>query len=178
MKLAEKKKQRVKGLLKDRLASNGHSYSPNSLKNAAEWARQCVEVEEKIENLMNAKLVRLTIIQDDITEFADLIGDMFDEDHENWISGGKRALTAQYREYKRRIEDCGVWFCRMEWRCDSGDDWQYGDCIGGIEGDYANTVEDQLVESGYWHDMAFNTLERIRAGLKSRCKCCGRASYE
>jgi len=141
--------------IRDSLKHPEWSYGSNRLK----WCRRNATVKAKFEHIESVGLVRLVWDYDECVHYDDLAGDCFNESNADHIPGGLRALKAQEKEFKSKIEQDGVWVLRGEYRLSDSDEWEHADSCGGFVGQDDN---------GYEPDIMEETMRQLITALKSR----------
>lgn len=176
----------IRAMIRERISAR-FTYGHDTLARAAESARREAKIRRQWEALVDAGLVRLAIVPDECCDYDDLAGDTFDVDaHRDTVPGGERAIVAQGKAYKARIEQEGVWGIVGEYRlsvpdagerftvycgaCDRGepcaDHWPESadSCWGFVGTDYES--------SGYDLDIMGATIDALREALRDRCPMC------
>lgn len=163
----QSEREAVRALIRDRLASNGHSYGRDSLPSAARWARESVATLRRWEHAEDAGLVRFRTLPDEGPYDA---GDTYDVDmHKDTVPGGERAIVAQRKAEESRLERDGLWGIACDYRVSPSMPWTPGDSVWGFVGD-------DWQDSGYDVDVRAETLASLVDALKSRCPVCRKAS--
>lgn len=61
--------------------------------------------------------IRVRFIPDEISQYDDLAGDIFNPEHASTVDGGLRTIKSQEREFDRSIERDGVWGWQIQKCC-------------------------------------------------------------
>lgn len=135
-----------------------------------ERVEEKVKLDELWDRLEYADLVKLELEPDEHVTWEDMAGDTFDVDvHEDTVPGGARTIRAQEKRYRERLEQDGVWGVVGYYRVSEDAEWERGDSVWGMELEWAEDNE-------YRDDIKSQTIEKLRKTLRSRCRCCRRAS--
>lgn len=124
----------VQKLLRNRLV-DGMPYSPESLPDAAKWARRRAAALHVWEAMERADLVKLELEPDDCVDIEDLEGDSYNvELNKDSVPGGERTILAQQKRFREKVEQDGVATIVGYYRLHEDDEWNRGGCIGGMAG--------------------------------------------
>ena len=110
-----------------------------------------------------AGLVELTARPDCDCCMDDLEGDCFSEECERTAPGGRRAVRAQRKAFRERVDADGVWGLVGRYRLTQDGPWVDADSVWGFVGE-------EWRDSGYDGDIMRATLDGLRGALRDRVR--------
>lgn len=147
---------RIRSLLRDRLAPNGHTYAPSSLPDAARNARYTAACNYLFSFFADLGFLRISCDSDPDFSFDDYAGDTYNVDlHASTVPGGVRTIRAQEKRARADFENDGAWYVCADFISCSPPKWTHGDACGGLVG-YPDPLESDMAD-----DIRASTLEQF-----------------
>lgn len=105
-------------------------------------AKHSAQTQHIFEWLEYHNIARLQWLPDDYCSYDNLAGDVYNlEINEDSVPGGKRAILAQEKEFKRMIDQDRVWGLVGQIKCHECDEWKNVDSVWGFVGQEAHFYE-------------------------------------
>ena len=153
-------REAVRRLVRDRLSTDGRTYCPGSLPQAARNARESARTLRRFLRLERLGIVRIDERPDLDARWEDIAGDTYDVDaHRDTVPGGERTIRAQEKRERGRMDRDGVWGYVAQVRTPDG--WEDVDsCWGFVGDDYDG--------SGYDDDHRAAVVDAARQMIRRR----------